>query len=74
MAWKDACQGGRGRANAVLALGLDELKDVYRSISDRQARWANTCWEISARWKRARPPGGGRQTQISAHQGLTTGT
>jgi hypothetical protein len=25
-------QGGKGRANAVLALGLDELKDVYHSI------------------------------------------
>lgn len=32
MAWKDARQGGRGRANAILALGLDDLKDVYRSI------------------------------------------
>jgi hypothetical protein len=37
MAWKDAWQGGRGRANAVLALGLDDLKDVYRSIpTDRR--------------------------------------
>lgn len=32
MARKDARQGGRGRANAILALGLDDLKDVYRSI------------------------------------------
>jgi hypothetical protein len=37
MAWKDARQGGRGRANAILALGLDDLKDVYRSIpTDRR--------------------------------------
>lgn len=36
-AWKDAWQGGRGRANAILALGLDDLKDVYRSIpTDRR--------------------------------------
>ena len=33
MAWKDARQGERGRANAILALGLDELKDVR---SDRE--------------------------------------
>lgn len=32
MAWKDARQGGKGRANAILALVLDDLKDVYRSI------------------------------------------
>jgi hypothetical protein len=32
MARKDARQGGRGRANAILALGLDDLKDVCRSI------------------------------------------
>lgn len=32
MAWKDAQQGGRGRSNAILVLGLDDLKDVYRSI------------------------------------------
>lgn len=32
MAWKDARRGGRGRANAILTLGLDDLKDVYRSI------------------------------------------
>jgi hypothetical protein len=32
MAWEDARRGGRGRANAILALKLDELKDVYRSI------------------------------------------
>jgi hypothetical protein len=37
MAWKDFRQGGRGRANAILALGLDDLKDVYRSIpTDRR--------------------------------------
>jgi hypothetical protein len=33
MAWKDARGGGRGRANAILVLGLDDLKDVYRSIA-----------------------------------------
>ena len=33
MVWEDAQQGGRGRANAILALGLDDLKEVYRSIS-----------------------------------------
>ena len=32
MAWNDARQGGSGRANAILALRLDDLKDVYRSI------------------------------------------
>jgi hypothetical protein len=32
MAWNDARQGGRGRANAILALGLVDLKDVYRLI------------------------------------------
>jgi hypothetical protein len=32
MAWKDARQGGSGRENAILALGLDDLKDVYLSI------------------------------------------
>jgi hypothetical protein len=32
MAWEDAQRGGRGRANAVLTLGLDDLKDVNRSI------------------------------------------
>ena len=38
MAWKDARQGGRGRANAILALRLDDLKDVYRSIpTDRRS-------------------------------------
>jgi hypothetical protein len=37
MVWKDARQGGRGRANAILALVLDDLKDVYRSIpTDRR--------------------------------------
>lgn len=37
MAWDDARQGGRGRANAMLALGLEDLKDVYRSIpTDRR--------------------------------------
>ena len=25
-------KGGKGRANAILALGLNDLKDVYRSI------------------------------------------
>ena len=30
MAWKDARGGGKGRANAILVLGLDDLKDVYR--------------------------------------------
>lgn len=39
IAWEDARQGGRGRANACLALGLDDLKSVYRSISmDRRSR------------------------------------
>ena len=32
MAWKDAQQGGKGRANAILALGLDELKELYQSV------------------------------------------
>lgn len=32
MVWEDARQGGKGRANAILALGLDDLKDVYRLI------------------------------------------
>lgn len=32
MAWKDAQQGGKGRANAILVLGLDNLKTVYRAI------------------------------------------
>jgi hypothetical protein len=32
MAWKDAQQGGKGRANALLALELDELKELYGSI------------------------------------------
>jgi len=32
MAWEDIRQGGRGRANAILVLGLDDLKEVYRSI------------------------------------------
>ncbi len=37
MAWKDFWQGGRGRANAILALGLDLLKDEYLSIpTDRR--------------------------------------
>jgi hypothetical protein len=33
MAWKDAQQGGRGRANAMLALGFHDLKGVYRSTT-----------------------------------------
>ncbi|MFI5322061.1 MAG: hypothetical protein ACHQ6U_00700 [Thermodesulfobacteriota bacterium] len=32
MAWKDAQRGGKGRANAILVLGLDNLKSVYRAI------------------------------------------
>jgi hypothetical protein len=32
MAWDDARGGGKGRANAILVLGLDDLKDAYRSI------------------------------------------
>lgn len=37
MAWQDAQNGGRGRANGVVALGLDELRDVYRSVpTDRR--------------------------------------
>jgi hypothetical protein len=32
MAWQDARGGGKGRANAILVLGLDDLKDVYQSI------------------------------------------
>ncbi len=31
LAWQDARQGGKGRANAILALGLAELKEIYRS-------------------------------------------
>jgi hypothetical protein len=31
-AWEDAQLGGRGRANAILALKLDDLKDAYRAI------------------------------------------
>jgi hypothetical protein len=33
MAWEDARRGGRGWANAILALRLDDLKDMYRSIT-----------------------------------------
>jgi hypothetical protein len=33
MAWVDAEQGGRGRANAVLTVPLDDVKDAYRSRS-----------------------------------------
>lgn len=33
MAWEDALHGGKGRANAVLVLGLDELSGVYQSIA-----------------------------------------
>ncbi len=37
MAWNDARQGRRGRANAMLVLGLEDLQDVYRSIpTDRR--------------------------------------
>ncbi len=32
MAWDDARQGGRGRANAMLVLGLEDVQDVCRSI------------------------------------------
>ena len=32
MAWEDAQQGGRGRANAVLVLRLDDLKGAYQSL------------------------------------------
>lgn len=32
MAWEDARQGGKGRANAVLTLELDELKERYRLL------------------------------------------
>jgi hypothetical protein len=32
MAWKEAQQGGKGRANAILVLGFDDLKDLYRSM------------------------------------------
>jgi hypothetical protein len=32
MAWKDAEQGGKGRANAILTLAFDDLKAVYRSM------------------------------------------
>ena len=31
-AWKDARQGGKGRANAILVIGLDGLMSFYRSI------------------------------------------
>ena len=31
-AWKDAQQGGMGRANAILVIGLDDLMNFYRSI------------------------------------------
>jgi hypothetical protein len=38
MAWRDAGQGGKGRANGILALVLDDLQDVYRSIpTDRRS-------------------------------------
>jgi len=33
MAWEDVRQGGKGRANAILAVDLDDLKEIYRSIS-----------------------------------------
>jgi hypothetical protein len=37
MAWEDALQGGKGRANAVLALRMDDLENVYRLIpTDRR--------------------------------------
>ena len=32
MAWNDAQQGGKGRANAILTVELDELKKAYQSI------------------------------------------
>ncbi len=32
MAWEDAWKGGKGRANAILALGLDDLENMYRVI------------------------------------------
>jgi hypothetical protein len=32
MAGEDARLGGKGRANAILALRLDDLKEMYRSI------------------------------------------
>ena len=38
MAWEDALQGGRGRANAILALGLDELKKAYWLIATDSRR------------------------------------
>ena len=37
-AWQDSRQGGRGRANAVLVLPLDELRDVYRKVSSDKSR------------------------------------
>ncbi|HEX6269172.1 MAG TPA: hypothetical protein VFZ43_02965 [Anaerolineales bacterium] len=32
MAWEDAVHGGKGRANAVLALGLDDLNELGQSM------------------------------------------
>ncbi len=32
MAWEEFRQGGKGRANAILVLGLNELNDLYSSI------------------------------------------
>ncbi|HLF74574.1 MAG TPA: hypothetical protein VI524_09520 [Anaerolineales bacterium] len=32
MAWENARQGGRGRANGILTTALDDLKDAYRSV------------------------------------------
>jgi hypothetical protein len=37
-AWQDSRQGGRGRANAMLVLSLDELRDVYRKVSSDKSR------------------------------------
>jgi hypothetical protein len=33
MAWTDAQHGGKGRANAILTLSLDDLTEMYRSLS-----------------------------------------
>ena len=36
LARQDARQGGKGRANAILTLDLDELKKFYRSLPVNQ--------------------------------------
>jgi hypothetical protein len=39
MAWKDARQGGKGRANAILTLSFDDLKNMYHALpADQRGR------------------------------------